>query len=928
MALLGKSKFFTSLDLKSGYWQVAMEEKDKEKTAFACHKGLFEFNVMPFGLSNAPAVFQELMSVVLQGCDNFATAYLDDILIFSATLEEHLEHLSIIFDKLRQHKLKLKLKKCGFLKLETNYLGFVISEDGIQPDQKKIEAIRGLPAPTCVREVRSFIGMRSYYRRFIPNFSQIAEPIVALTRKYAHFKWSDIHQKAFEFLKDSLTSVPLLVYPDSKKPYTLFTDASDTCIGACLTQECDGDQKPIYYLSHKLSKSQCKWSVVEKEAYAIHFALQKLDYYLHNAQFIIKTDHKPLKYLLESPMQNKKIQMLALSMSGYNCSIEYIEGATNTCADLLSRHPDKVNGTQNSDEEVGKDQTVLDVNDNLFEINVLDSNQFDPKSFASCNLSDEESFEKCDCSDFGKGGFDMKVEQSKDYDISEIRSMILSGQESKDVQKHYLLVDGLVYFISNVDDDPRLRLFIPKHIRSFVVTQYHDQNGHMGVQKTFDSIRAKYYWPNLFKEIHKYVSECTVCQTRSLQKISQPLQETDIPPYPMAKLSLDLSGPYPTTLSGNKYIIAFVDWFSGWPEAFAVPDKTADTVAQLIIEDVYPRHGCALQIVSDNGAENVNRTVKETLARLKIDHVLTSVYHPQSNAKVERFHRTLHDILAKRIADNQQTWDLFLNQALAAIRFNVSESSKFSPFFLLYNRDVVLPVDNISKPRRRYVGEEMHQIALQEQHKSFVAVRNHLRKAKKRQAKYADRGTKTIEFKVGDPVYYKNNQRKGKLDLKWKPYYRILEKRGPVTYVIKNQLNGSTCKVHAEMLRLANIEDWQISKDENDKRLRDAAYVIPPEPSDSGSDSDPEMNLPLAKLAKRYRHERETSEDEEDIPLLELRNRLRHRDRNQDQDIGTRDEHMESQDEDLGGPNDSDNAMDVNEIQILYRRPKIKSVKQ
>ena len=264
LALLGISKFFTSLDLKSGYWQVAMEEKDKEKTAFACHKSLFEFNVMPFGLSNAPAVFQELMSVVLQGCNNFGTAYLDDILVFSATLEENLEHLSIIFDKLRQHKLKLKFKKCGFLKLETNYLGFVISEDGIQRDQKKVEAIRGLPAPTCVREVLSFIGMCSYYRRFIPNFTQVAEPIVALTRKCAHFKWSDIHQKAFEFLKDSLTSVSLLVYPDSKKCYTLFTDASDTCIGECLTQECDGDQKPIYYLSHKLCRSHCKWSLVEK----------------------------------------------------------------------------------------------------------------------------------------------------------------------------------------------------------------------------------------------------------------------------------------------------------------------------------------------------------------------------------------------------------------------------------------------------------------------------------------------------------------------------------------------------------------------------------------------------------------------------------------------------------------------------------------
>ena len=217
----------------------------------------------------------------------------------------------------------------------------------------------------------------------------------------------------------------------------------------------------------------------------------------------------------------------------------------------------------------------------------------------------------------------------------------------------------------------------------------------MSVQKTFDSIRQKYYWPNLFKEINKYVSEYTICQTRSLQKIRPPLQETDIQPYPMAKLSSDLSGSYPTSLSGNKCIIAFVGWYSGRPEAFAVPDKTADTVADLIFEQIYPPFGCPLQIVSDNGIENVNKVMKETLAKLKIDHVLTSVYYPQSNAKVERVHRTLHYVLAKKVADDQQTLDLFLIQALAAIRLNISESSKFSSFFLLYNRDVVLPIDNI-----------------------------------------------------------------------------------------------------------------------------------------------------------------------------------------------------------------------------------------
>ena len=191
----------------------------------------------------------------------------------------------------------------------------------------------------------------------------------------------------------------------------------------------------------------------------------------------------------------------------------------------------------------------------------------------------------------------------------------------------------------------------------------------------------------------------------------------------------------------------------------------------------------------------------------------------------------------------------------------MSESSKFSPFFLLYNRDVVLPIDNILQPRRKYVGEEYHQTAVQEQHKSFVTVHNHLRKAKKRQTRYADKGTKDIQFEVGHPVYYRNNQRKGKLDLKWKPFYRILEKKGPVTYIIKNQLDGSLCKVHAEMLRLAKIDDWQISKDENQKRLRDAAYVLPPEAPDSEteSDSDPDMNIPLSKFAKKYRQERETA---------------------------------------------------------------------
>ena len=879
LALLGKAKYFTSLDLKSGYWQVLMDEKDKEKTAFACHRGLFEFNVMPFGLTSAPAVFQELMSIVLHGLSHFATAYLDDILIYSETLEDHMHHLQEVFDRLREHGLKLKLKKCSFLKLETNYLGFLINDRGIKPDPLKVEAIKSLPAPTCVREVRSFIGMTSYYRRFIPNFSEIAEPVIALTRKHARFKWSEECQKAFEYLKASLTVVPLLSYPDPNKPYTLYTDASNSCIGACLTQQCDDEdgilpnvknEKPIYYLSHKLSRTQCKWSTIEKEAFAIHYSLQKLDYYLHNSRFVIKTDHKPLKYLLESPIQNKKIQLWALGMSGYNCKIEYIAGTENTCADLLSRKP---NG-ECTDPIL--EPFELDINDNTFEVGMINSNEMDPKEFASCQVPEKEPLGVPECE---LPGLNMVQEQSKDSEILELKTVLAHGDPSKAIKRRYLIENDIVYFLSDPDDNPTLRLYIPVQLRQLVVKQYHDDNGHMGVQKTYDAIRQKYYWPNLFKELYDYVSACTICQTRSAQKVKPPIQDTDIPPYAFAKLSLDLSGPYPKSLSGNRYIIAFVDWYSGWPEAFAVPDKTAETIAHLIINEIFPRFGCPLELVTDNGTENCNKVVKETLEVLNIHHVRTSYYSPQSNSRVERLHLTLHDVLAKKLIDGQDTWDLHLNQVLAAIRFNVSEATDYSPYYLLYNRDVVLPIDNLLKPRLKYQGEDLHQISLQEQHKAFMLVHGRLKKQKRRQAKYANKNCKDIQFKVGDPVFYRKHARTGKLDIKWEPFYRVIECKSPVTYVIRNQLDGRTVKVHARHLKLAKVDDWEIPKTSEGRPIRKAAYVVPPPDTDKSSSdsSESESVNPQMKLAAKYRREREDSDDEEDIPLMELAKRLKAR---------------------------------------------------
>ena len=935
LALLGNAKYFTSLDLKTGYWQVLMDQADKEKTAFTCHRGLFQFNVMPFGLSNAPAIFQVLMSIVLAELDKFAIAYLDDILIYSATLEEHIVHIQQVFDRLRQHDLKLKLKKCHFLQSETNYLGFVVNENGIKPDPKKVEAIQSIAVPTSVREVRGFIGMCSYYRRFIPNFSEIAEPIISLTRKYAKFKWSEKCQNAFEFLKSSLTVLPHLAYPDVNKQYTLYTDASDTCVGACLTQPIDGEdevipgirnEKPIYYLSHRLSDTQCRWSTIEKEAFAIHFALQKLDHYLHNAEFIIRTDHKPLKYLLESPMQNKKIQLWALGISGYNCKIEYIAGPENTCADLLSRLPStKDSPGQQNQTEINVEP---DINRNTYEINALNSNLFNIKDYASCTIREEVDHEKPNMS-----GIDMITEQGKDAELVEFKMQILHGQPSKTTQKNYIVIDNILYYITDPDNEPVLRLYVPEHLRERVVRQYHNDNGHMGIDKTFDAIRQKYFWPNLYKMLYEYVSNCVSCQERSMKKIKPPLQETDIPPYPFAKIGIDLSGPYPTTPSGNKYIIGFIDLCSGWPEAFAVPDKGADNIAQLLIEEIFPRFGAPLQIVSDNGTENVNATVRETMEALNIDHVKCSFYHPQGNAKIERFHRTLHDILSKKIAENANIWDMFLNQTLAAIRFNISESSKFSPFFLLYNRDVVLPIDNLLKPRRKYHGEAMHKIALEQQHKSFMLVHKHLKQAKRRQAKYADKNSKDVQFEVGDAVYLKNHTRKNKLERRWVPYWRIVQKTSPVNFVIRNQLDGTITKTHAEHLRKANIDDWDIPRDDKGKLKRRAAYVIPPDDSNT-DDSSSDDSVPLAKLAGKYRKERKNSDNEDNIPQYELYRRMNmradvsHNSDSDDSESGTENsESMIQNDENMNDTvGESGDTMDIDPITHEVRDDRFSTV--
>ena len=335
----GKS-IYSTLDFKAGYHQLAVASKDRFKTAFRCHRGLYQFKKVPFGLTSAPAFFQRTLDKILTGyIGKFCFIYIDDLVVFSDNVTQHAHHLTLIFDRIRDANLRLKPTKCSFGLPEVKLLGYIIGANGKRTDPEKTAAITDMPPPKTVRGVRSFLGLANYYATSLYNYAEIAEPLLDLTRKNRRFHWTDTHQTAFNTLKAMLTSTHVMAPPDSTKPYKLFTDASDHSIGSILVQDdaITGRERVIQYLSHSLSKSERRWATLEKEGWALIYSLKKLHCYLHGAKVTAYTDHKPLKCLFTKQLNNTKLQRWAILLSEYAVDIQYRQGSKNIKADMLSR---------------------------------------------------------------------------------------------------------------------------------------------------------------------------------------------------------------------------------------------------------------------------------------------------------------------------------------------------------------------------------------------------------------------------------------------------------------------------------------------------------------------------------------------------------------------------------------------------------------
>ena len=792
-AKLGKAKFFTTLDLRAGYHHIALTKDSIKKTGFCIDFGKYEYLKVPFGLAQAPAYFQNLMNKVLSGL-SFAIAYLDDIIIFSETPEEHLKHIKIVLKRLQDANLKMKRSKCSFFKKELHYLGHLLTTDGLKPQPEKVKAISELKPPTTAKGVRAFLGMVGYYRKFISRFADAARPLTRLTRRETKFEWTENCQVGFEYLRTCLMTDPILKYPDPSKRYVIFTDASDQAAAGVLCQEYPDEngkitEHPIAYLSAQFSDTQFKWSTIVKEGYAIYYCTKKWRPYLEGAEILLKSDAKSLEKFLEGKTDNNKLDRWSLELQGRNISCVHIPGTQNKAADCLSRLPFV---TRKRNDNPLHDQTQTKINC----INSIDQDTNTTCRLCEVDLTDTKSL------------------QCEDRHCIRIKSLLQKPNGKLPNKERYFLDNDLLCYKTLDMGKEHNAVVVPATLIPTVLKEMHNKFGHFGVQKTYSLIKKYYFWPKMMRHIQAHVSSCSLCRRENLQADKYQLQTTEIPDQPFAKVGIDLIVELDTSHSGNKNILVVVDHLTGFPIAVPIKNKEASTVVEAFYEKVVLEYSAPHIILSDNGKEFANETLALLCDTFNIKHHFTSPYYPQSNGKTENFNKFLKASIRKLCQDDKQGWDQVLGQILMAYRCCPHTSTGESPFFLVYNRDPVLPIHKLIKPTIPYRGNFDIGYKIEQSQIALTTAAKNLEKKRALQKKPYENRPSEHSFKVGDSVLlYKHN--KDKLELQWEPGYRIVKLQSDWTAKVTNKNTGEPKRVNIRDLKLKDpAEDWELKAED------------------------------------------------------------------------------------------------------------------
>lgn len=701
---LGNCHYFTTLDLASGFYQVEMNPDDIPKTAFNVEHGHFEFLRMPMGLKNSPSTFQRVMDNVLRDLQNvICLVYLDDIIVFSVSLQEHMVNLEKVFKRLRESNFKIQLDKSEFLKLETAYLGHIISKDGIKPNPDKIAAIKKFPLPKTATEIKRFLGLLGYYRKFIPDFAKITKPMTQCLKKGSKITPNDINYvDCFETCKKLLTNDPILQYPDFDKDFILTTDASNFAIGAVLSQGTIGSDKPIAYASRTLNSSEINYSTIEKELLAIVWATKYFRPYLFGRKFKIVTDHKPLQWVMNLKEPNSRLTRWRLKLSEYNFTTVYKQGKYNVNADALSRieinnedtssimvnpseRPPSLSGSSTATAHTSNENPILEIpisDDPLNKFNrqicfilVGDikkrptvTKPFETHTKTTIQLSESNLEEDV-------------VNAIKEYVNPKVQTGLIIHPP--------LAMYKIIPIIQSKFKSSAMKLVLTKveleNIKDYlnqqeIIQKYHEgKTNHRGINECFLALSSKFYWPKMKEHITKYINECNVCGCAKYDRhpIKQRFSIVPPPSKPFEILHLDLF-----TVQNEKYL-SLVDAFSKYAQAYYLRDSTALSVVQSLLK-FCTHHGVPLTIVTDQGPEFSNQLFSEFTRLHKIQHHKILAHTPNDNGIVERFHSTILEHL--RILKIEKTNEPIINlmpYAILAYNSSIHSFTKCRPIDLI-----------------------------------------------------------------------------------------------------------------------------------------------------------------------------------------------------------------------------------------------------
>ena len=792
---LSGANWFSTIDLKSGYWQVEMAPEDREKTAFCTREGLFEFNVMPFGLCNAPATFQRLMDCVLAGLQwSSCLVYIDDVIIIGRSFDEHLHHLQQVLDRLKLAGLKIQPTKCHFLQREVNFLGHIVSPNGVLPDPSKTSKIKDWPIPQSVQEVQQFLGLANYYRRFIKNFATIAKPLHQTTERKKPFKWTDECEQAFSRLKNSLTTAPILAMPDWTQPFILDTDASETGIGAVLSQ-CDpsGNEHVIAYASRLLTKPERNYCVTRKELLAVVSFLGHFHHYLIGVPFTVRTDHGALTWLQNFRSPEGQLARWLEKLQAFQFTIVHRPGRKHNNADALSRRPCRQCGRTDdiSITTIAADNVIVGYS--LEEMHQLQVN--DPVVGKILQAKDT--------------GQKPTVEYAKSQGL-EYRRLSQQWDQLR-------IQDGLLwrhYAQPNQNLD-RLQLVAPKQLRSQIIEELHQgiEGGHLGHEKTLGRLKERFYWPGHYTDVKNWCQSCVSCSTR---KTSAPTRRapmgTVTASYPMQIIATDLVGPLPESDTGNRYILVVADYFTRYMEAFPLPNQEATTVARTLVDEVFMRFSTPEQLHSDQGRQFEGQLITEVCKLLNINKTRTTPYHPQCDGLVERLNRTLLNMLATCAKDHPFEWEDYIRKVCMAYNSSIQSSTGYTPFYLMFGRQARLPIDVLYGTTQDSYQSHGEYASLLETRLSsaFEIVREHVSKEHQRQKQFYDTKVHGEPHKVGDYVWLHSPPPKGtsrKLHHPWTGPYKVIKTVSEVTYRIQHLYGNRPRKVvHFDRLKPCSKE--------------------------------------------------------------------------------------------------------------------------